>query len=397
MNTQTVYDHRDRCAIAGIGVTELSKRSGQSVLTLATRASLLAIADAGLRIADVDGLVRCDLDRVAPNDLAHSLGIEHLTFWGTTTTGGGAPCGMIGQAVAAILSGQASTVLVYRALNGRSGQRYGQSDTTDTRVGGDGSYDEYFAPWGLTTPGQMWSLIAQRHMHDFGTTSEQLGEIALACREHANRNPAAQMHDRTLTIDQYLDSRMIASPLRLYDFCLETDGACAVIVTTAERARDLAQPPVIIRAVAQGAPPQVQGGVCYPSLMRTELVSQPSAAIAETLYRRAGLGPDDIDTAQFYDCFTPTVLLQLEDYGFCGRGEGGPFAASGALRLNGRLPINTSGGNLSEGYLHGLNHVLEGARQVRGTSTGQVPNAETCLVTSGLPLISSALILRSDA
>jgi acetyl-CoA acetyltransferase len=203
------------------------------------------------------------------------------------------------------------------------------------------------------------------------------------------------MRDRTLTMEQYLDSRVISAPLRLFDYCLETDGACAVVVTSTERARDLAKPPAVIRAVAQGGSFDMQGGIAFPVLMRPSLTTQPSAKVAETLYSRAGLGPRDIDVAQFYDCFTPTILFQLEDYGFCEKGEGGPFAASGAIGKGGSLPINTAGGNLSEGYIHGLNHIVEGVRQIRGESTSQVPNAETCLVTSGLPIVTSALILRT--
>jgi len=387
-------EHRDRCAISGIGATAFSARSGRNPLSLATEAALAAIADAGLRPDDVDGIVRSEMDGVAHNDLATALGLTQLTYWGSTGTGGAAPCGQIGQAVGAILSGQASTVLVFRALNGRSGARYGRGTGRSVRVGGRGMLDEFFAPHGLVAPGQMFALIARRHMIEFGTEERQLGAIALACRERANANAGAQMRDRTLTMDDYLSARTIASPLRLYDFCLETDGACAVVVTTAERAAHGPQSPALIRAVAQGGPAGMQGGMMYPSLMRDTITTQPSAAVAETLYRRAGLGPDDIPVAQLYDCFTITVLLQLEDYGFCAKGEGGPFAASGAIGKGGRLPINTAGGHLSEGYIHGMNHIVEGVRQIRGTSAGPVPGADVCLVTSGLPVATSAMILR---
>jgi acetyl-CoA acetyltransferase len=387
---------RDRCAIAGIGTTEFSKRSGCSVLTLAVEASLAAITDAGLDASDIDGIVRCDFDQVLHNDLAGALGIERLTYWSTVGTGGGAPCGMVAQAVAAILSGQASTVLVYRALNGRSGQRYGQPLSIERSVGGAGSYDEFFVPYGAQVPGHVFALCAQRHMIEFGTTAEQLGCIALACRERANDNPAAQMHGRPLSMNDYLNSRWVTRPLRLLDYCLETDGACAVIVTSTEHARDLPRPPALIRAVTQGAAPDEQPGYFLSSAVRRSLTTWPSAPIADELYRRAGLGPADIDVAQIYDCFTITVLIQLEDYGFCKKGEGGPFAASRALELGGALPINTAGGNLSEGYIHGLSHIVEGVRQIRTTSPSQVPGAETCLVTSGLPNASSAMILRSD-
>jgi acetyl-CoA acetyltransferase len=188
---------------------------------------------------------------------------------------------------------------------------------------------------------------------------------------------------------------MISRPLRLFDYCLETDGACAVIVTSTERARDCRKSPVLIRAVAQGSIPDPQPGIQYPVLMRESITELPARAVAATLYRRAGLGPEDIDVAQVYDCFTITVLLQLEDWGFCKKGEGGPFAASGAIDLHGSIPINTAGGNLSEGYIHGMNHVLEGVRQIRGESTSQVLGAEVCLVTSTPLPPGSALVLTA--
>jgi acetyl-CoA acetyltransferase len=384
----------DRCAIAGIGATEFSRKSGRSVLALATEATLAAVADAGMTVEEIDGIVRCEHDVVRHNDLADALGLRELNYWGSAGTGGSAPCAMVAQACAAVATGLARSVVVFRSLNGRSGVRFGRA-TASPQVGGDGSYDEYFTPYGLVTPGQMFSLIAQRHMAEFGTTAEHLGAIAIACRSNANRNPYAQMSGRPLTMDDYLAGRMISRPLRLFDYCLETDGACAVVVTSCERARDGAQPCARIRAVAQGGQPAMQGGLVFPALMRDSLTTQPSAPVARLLYRRAGLEPSDIDVAQLYDCFTITVLLQLEDYGFCSKGDGGPFAASGALNPGGELPINTAGGNLSEGYIHGLNHIVEGVRQMRGTSTSQVQGAEVCLVTSGIPTATSALILTS--
>ena len=393
--TSEQFHHRDRCAIVGIGATDFSRQSGRSDLTLATQAALGALADAGLSPADVDGIVRCDSDRVRHNDLVESLGLTRLDYFSDVGPGGVAPCAMVGQAVAAILSGQATTVLVFRALNGRSGRRYGMSSATQRSVGGGGTYDEFFLPYGLLTPGQIFALLAQRHMLDFGTSEKDLGHIALACRRRANANPAAQMYDRALTMDDYLSARMIARPLRLYDFCLETDGACALVVTSAERAKDLAQPPVAIRAVAQGSVTNPQPGIQFPVVLRESLTTLPAKPTADTLYRRAGLGPRDIDVAQLYDCFTITVLLQLEDYGFCAKGEGGAFVSSGEVELDGTIPINTGGGHLSEGYIHGMNHIVEGVRQMRGTSTSQVPGAEVCLVTSTPLPPGSALILRA--
>jgi acetyl-CoA acetyltransferase len=388
------FSHRDRCSIVGIGETDYSKNSGRSDLTLATQAALAAIDDAGLQPRDIDGIVRCDSDTVLHNDLAHALGIDNLTFWSQVGPGGVAPCAMVGQAVAAILSGQATAVLVFRELNGRSGRRYGLSSESAERVGGAGTYDEFFAPYGLLTPGQIFAIMAHRHMFEFGTRAEHLGEIALTCRARANANPRAQMYDRTLTMEQYLDSRVISSPLRLFDFCLETDGACAVVITSAERARDLRQRPVLIRAVAQAGPANPQPGIQFPVLMRDSITELPASNVADVLYRRAGLGPADIDVAQLYDCFSITVLMQLEDWGFCKKGDGGPFVADGNIALGGTVPINTGGGHMSEGYIHGMNHIVEGARQMRGESTSQVEGAETCLVTSTPLPPGSALILR---
>jgi acetyl-CoA acetyltransferase len=389
------FHHRDRCAIVGIGATDFSRSSGRSDLTLATQAALAAIDDAGLTAQDIDGIVRCDMDTVRHNDLADALGIEELTYWAEVGPGGVAPCAQVAQAVGAILSGQATTVLVFRELNGRSGRRYGLSKQSDGRAGGGGSYDEFFLPYGLHTPGQIFALMAQRHMLEYGTTDKHLGQIALTCRERANANPRAQMHDRPLTMDDYLAARMISRPLRLFDFCLETDGACAVIVTSADRARDLRRPPVLIRAVAQNSVANPQPGIQFPVLLRDCITELPAKAVAKTLYARAGLGPQDVDVAQVYDCFTITVLMQLEDWGFCAKGEGGPFVASGEIDLGGSVPINTGGGHLSEGYIHGMNHILEGVRQIRGTSTSQVPGAEVCLVTCTPLPPGSALMLTA--
>jgi acetyl-CoA acetyltransferase len=390
-------DHvRDRCAIVGVGNTDYSFKSGRSTLTLAAQASSAAISDAGLNPVDIDGIVRCEMDEVLHADLAATLGMPNVSFWAAGSWAGAAPCGMVGLAVNAISSGQATNVLVFRSLNGRSGRRFGRDWSSGQSVGGAGSYLEFLAPYGLQSPGMAYSLFARKHMVDYGTTSEQLGQIAVACHARANQNPGAQRYGHLLTLADYLGSRMIADPLRRYDFCLETDGAAALIVSAAEQARDGAKPTVLIRAVTQGDEEIPRQGGLWGNLLTGPLTNS-SGALANRLYRLAGLGPDDIDVAQFYDCFTITVLMQLEDYGFCARGEGGPFAASGALELDGSLPINTSGGNLADGYIHGLSHIVEGVRQLRGESTATVPGAETCLVTSGMPGPgSSALILRTD-
>ncbi|QIX53588.1 lipid-transfer protein [Rhodococcus sp. DMU1] len=384
---------RDVCAIVGVGESDYSKDSGTSVTALAAAASRAALADAGLDPADVDGVIRNDMDLVSCAALADAIGARNLTYYGEAGPGGSGPAAMVAQAVGAIMSGQASTVVVFRSLNGRSGNRFGLSSEPATTTGGGESMTEFFGPYGLLSPGQFFALLAQEYMYKTGTTSEQLGHIALAARRHANNNPRAQMYARKMTLDDYLDSRMLSSPLRLFDYCLETDGAAAVVVTSTARARDLRQTPAVIRAAAMASGPRPQPGQMYPVLMRDNPLDMPSRYCAETLYRRAGLGPKEVDSAQLYDCFTITALLQVEDYGFCDRGEAGEFAAAGELEIGGSIPFNTSGGHMSEGYIHGMNHIVEGVRQIRGTSSNQVPGASVSLVTSAPPPSTSALIL----
>ncbi len=411
------FGHRDKCAIVGIGSTEFSVSSGRSALTLATEAVTAALADAGLTIDDVDGIVRCDLDHVAPYALAGALGARNLSYWGDVGPGGNAPCMMVGSAVGAILSGQASTVVVFRALNGRSQHRFGGGraqpvDTTSStapgattppapprrsrRVGGSETTDELYQPYGLLAPGHLFALVAQDYTNRYGLTPEQLGSVAVTQRAHANLAPHAQMHDRSMTMDDYLGARMISTPLRLFDFCLETDGACALVITAADRAADLRQPPVLIRALAGGAPPDVRPGMLNSTTGRDDMSDLPGHWAAERLWQRAGLGPQDMGAAQIYDCFSIAVLLQLEAYGFCPRGEAGAFVADGGMTMGGALPTNTAGGHLSEGYIHGVNHLLEAVRQLRGTADVQVPDLEVTLVTSGpMPLASAAVLRRA--
>jgi acetyl-CoA acetyltransferase len=395
MTNSDVVSHRDRCAIVGIGSTDYSSASGRSELTLATQAAIAAVEDAGMAVTEIDGIVRCDKDVVTAIDLVESLGLSELTYWSDGGPGGAAPAALVGQAVGAILSGQATTVLVFRSSNGRSARGRGVTPRWRTPVGGGGTYDEYFVPYGLFTPGQVFALVARRHMIEYGITSDHLGRVALACRARANANPFAQMHGRPLTMDEYLAGRVLASPLRLFDYCLETDGASAVIVTAADRARHFRKPVVLIRGLAQGSLSGPQPGPLFPELLR-ESSGQHAEATAKTLYSRAGIGPADVDVAQIYDCFTIAVLTQLESYGFCAIGEAGPFVAGGGIDLDGPLPINTSGGLLGEANIHGMNHVLEGVRQIRGESYSQVPRAEVCLVTSTALRPGSAMVLRSE-
>ncbi|MEV5751419.1 acetyl-CoA acetyltransferase [Actinoallomurus sp. NPDC052308] len=381
---------RDRAAIAGVGYTPFSKDSGVSTLTLAIDAILSALDDAGLDVDDVDALATHRVgDSTPPWVVAPALGIPEVNWYLDQFGGGSVSHAVIGQAAMAVATGVARTIVCYRAINARS----------EFRMGGTGRgvapvFDaQYQAPYGYFAPPQQFAMFTRAHMIKYGTTHEQLGSIAVGQRANAVKNPRALKRD-PITIEDYLASRWIAEPLRLLDCCLETDGACAVVVTSAERARDLAAPPVLISGAAWG------GGNSFFSGQGGDFTVSEAARIAPRLYATAGVGPEDIDVAELYDCFTYSVLVQLEDYGFCAKGEGGPYAASGATRLDGPLPVNTHGGFLSEGYVHGINHVAEAVAQLRGTAGDrQVSGAEVALSTAqpGYVLAgTSALILRAD-
>jgi acetyl-CoA acetyltransferase len=251
-------------------------------------------------------------------------------------------------------------------------------------------------PFGLLAPAQMYALMARRHMHEFGTTHRQMGHVAVAARAHANRNPRAVMHGRPLTLEDHASGRLIADPFRLYDCCLETDGACALVLVSAERARDLRRRAVHILAAAEGGEGTWGASLYTHAAPSPAYPSANGAPVARRLWAMAGYEPSVMDVVQLYENFTGLVLMALEDFGFCGRGEGGPFVEDGKLEWpRGSLPMNTSGGNLSEAYVHGLNLVLEGVRQMRGDSTCQVDGAELCLVAGGPGVApTSALVLR---
>jgi acetyl-CoA acetyltransferase len=364
---------RDRAAITGIGATEFSGDSGMSVAKLALIACRAAVGDAGLVRDDIDGLVTFhDNDSSPVRDVATALGLPTLRWWSDTLCGGNWACAAVAQAAMAVATGMANHVLVYRAMNGRSGHRLGRFGGART----DGAY-QFLAPYGFGSPAQIFGMFARRHMHEFGTTAEQLGAIAIAMRKHAQRNPAAVMRDKPLTLDDYLASPMITDPYRLFDCCLETDGAAAVVVTTAERARDLRRPPVYLMGVAAAQP--------YPAdeiTNRADLFETGLSIAAPRAFAMAGITPADVDFAEIYDCFTFEVLQQLEEAGFCARGEGGAFVQGGRIELGGELPVNTHGGLLSEAHVLGMSHVTEAVRQLRGEcGDRQVRDAAIGVVT----------------
>jgi acetyl-CoA acetyltransferase len=375
---------KNRSAIVGIGHTEYVRGTQKTEEELAIEAILAALADAGLRAADVDGMVKYSMESNGEARLAQDLGIPNLSFFGEVGYGGGGGCGTVVHAAAAITAGLAGTVVCFRSRIRFRARPWARTE----QVVSDGQ--AFQAPFGLYAPVHQAAIHGRRHMIEYGTTSRQFGALSVACRSHALRNPHAFMRE-PITVEDHQASRMIAEPLHLLDCCLETDGACAVVVTAAERARDLRQPPAYILAGAQGTGP---GDEPMLSLNRPHVMTTEAAAAARDLYRMAGLTPSDVQVAQVYDHFTPWAIMALEDYGFCAKGEGGPFVESGATGWpDGRLPTNTHGGSLSEAYIHGFNHILEGVRQMRGTSTCQVAGAEVGLVCSAASTPTSALLL----
>jgi acetyl-CoA acetyltransferase len=402
---------RRKAHIAGIGESQYTRWGKIGDVTehaLACQAIQRAVADAGLGVDDVDGLASFAEDRNEAVFLAAELGLPALRFANMVwMPGGGGGCAAMANAAMAVETGQAEVVVVYRSLCQGQFFRFGAAgrDVTTPADPAPPTVQQanslllasmgFAMPYGLLMAAAAYALPTRRHMHLYGTTSEQLGRLAVAFREHASRNPRAVMGGRPMTLEDHQASPMIADPHRLFDCCLESDGACAVVVTSEERARNLAKRPVEILASEQGAPRGYAFGPFTNANIPDALYATGGCEeMAGRLWGKAGLGPGDMDVAQIYDHFTGCVLMQLEDFGFCKRGEGGPFIETGALSWHGgSLPTNTHGGSLSEAYIHGLNHVVEGVRSLRGESSSPVENAEVCLVTSGACVASSAILL----
>lgn len=386
---------RDRTAIAGIGATEFSKDSGRTELRLACEAVAAALADAGLRPADVDGMVTFSMDGTDEIEIARAAGLGDLTYFSRVPYGGGAACGTVAHAAMAVATGMAGAVVCYRALNGRSWSRFGAGiQGMSGAPTADRVHWGWYTPFGLVTPAHWVAMFARRYMHEYGATSEDFGRVAVADRRHAAANPAAWFHGRPITLAEHQASRMIVEPLHLLDCCQESDGAVALVVTSLERARDLRHPPAVIRAAAQGAGTDQEVMTSY---YREDISGLPEMGlVGRQLWRTAGIGPADVQTAVLYDHFTPFVLTQLEELGFCGRGEARHFIADGAIELGGRLPVNTNGGQLGEAYVHGMNGIAEAVRQVRSTAVNQVPGVEHVLVTAGTGVPTSALLLGRE-
>lgn len=382
----------NKCAIAGIGETDYLVNSGRNPLLLALEAIQNAAEDAGIDMREIDGIVTSSIDASASDlIIASNLGLPNVSYSSEVTGLGGAACATVAHAAMAVSSGIANCVVCFRAFTPFDfieAAKHNQS-TLWARAAGAG---EFLRPFGWSAMIDTFAMSCQRHMHEYGTTSRQLGAIAVAARKHASMNPKA-IRGEAITLDDHQASPVITHPLRELDCLISAnDGACAIIVTSTERAKDLRQRPAKIMAAAQSfsATPAL---LWEMAPFKPVITESEAAQLAPRLYRMADLTPDDIDVAQLYDCFTYTQLTLIEDYGFCRKGEGGAFVEGGRIEIGGDLPINTHGGHLGEAYIHGFTHILEGVKQMRGTSTAQVDNAETTLVASAVPGPTSALIL----
>jgi acetyl-CoA acetyltransferase len=380
---------KDRAAVVGVGSTPYYRRgesAPQSPMELAGKALLNACDDAGLTIADVDGFALYSMG-FDTSLFAQWLGIREVRFTGLLTGGGGGAAGSVGLAAAAVATGQAECVASIMTLQ-QAGNRFGASFAPRGARGAaysapPSAEGNFIQPAGLMGPGQMFAVLAQRHMHLYGTTREHFAEVAISTRANAIRRPTALMRE-PLTLDDYFAARMISDPLCLFDFCLECDGAVAVLTTSVERARDLQHPVVFVMASANGGAGRWGQAITWFGMPDEYFVSSGHRTVARRAYDMAGIGPEDVDVALLYDHFSPMVIMQLEDYGFAPIGDGGPFVAEGNIRWpDGRLPVNTHGGNLSEAYIIGMTHVREAVEQMRGTAVNQVAGAEIALVTGG--------------
>ena len=350
---------RDKYAIIGVGETTYTRGSNLTTRALGTWAVKNAMEDAGIPASEVDGMMSYSNNDSTPSPMiAGDLGIR-LNFYMDVYGGGSSSEALIGLAIGAIEAGMCNTVVVFRSMNGYSQVRIGGTGArARAPVGGDAVHT---APYGWFSAGQNFSPSFMRHMYDYGTTPEQVAMVKVIHSEHASNNPKAYYKQR-LTVDDVLNSRMIVKPLHLLDCCVETDNATAVIVTRAERAYDYRNTPARILGVA--------GRVCKPRIdmhfQHGPISTVAGYYIKDIIWPNAGVGPEDIDLTGAYDAFTFTSMLQLEDYGFCKKGEGGDYVSSGIMRLGAERPNNTSGGHLCEGYTHGMNMIIENVRQLRG-------------------------------
>jgi acetyl-CoA acetyltransferase len=371
-------------SIVGAGCTEFSRQAGRTELQLACESITAALDDAGLAPGDVDGIVSYTVDPVEETELARSVGIEEVNFSSRVPYGGGGSVGVLQHAAAAVAAGTAEVVVAYRAIRARSGAtRFGSAKTAPTPTSGHSGTTamQWCMPFGVLTPASWMALNSVRYMHEFGVESADFGRAVVQFREYAATNPAAWGYQNPITLEEHQESRWIVEPcIHLLDCCQETDGSVALVITSPQRARDLPHTPVHIATSSTAGlfEQEIASDHYRPNLA----IMEGTAALGRRLFEDAGFSRNDIDIALIYDAFSPILLMQLEGLGFCGFGEAKDFIADGNLALDGSLPTNTNGGLIGEGYIHGLNLVLEAVRQLRGTAVNQVADARTAVISA---------------
>ena len=385
----------NKAAIVGVANTDFSKNSGRSELQLAAECVRDALIDAGLTPNDVDGMVTFTMDTSDEIEVSRAVGIKDLSFYSRVPHGGGAATGCLHQATMAVASGAAEVVVVYRAINGRSGHRYSEGVAGDIMTS-DAIHWGWYTPFGLLTPASWVAMHAQRYIHENNVDTNAFFEVAKTFRDYASTNPAALFHGQAFDKNEYDSQKDIVSPLKLYDCCLESDGGSAIIVTTPEKAKALQAKGikgVLVNGVGQSASANMESMTSFYHQDADSPTPEMDNAAAQA-YAQSGLSADDIDAAVIYDAFTPTVLWQLESWGVCDKGRADDFVLAGNLGPNGRLPTNTNGGQLSEAYIHGINGIVEAVQLVRGNSVNQPSKSiNHVLVTSGAGVPTGGAIL----
>jgi acetyl-CoA acetyltransferase len=402
------WSHQDKTAIVGIGATEYYVRGKswpRTINDMAGEAILNACADAGISVRQIDGIAYYStagagyLDKFDTASLMETLGIPHVGFSATLTSGGGGCPGAIGLATAGLMNEDCTYTITLMALQQLPQHRLG----VVFGASAPNAENSFLQPSGLVGPGHLMSVLARRHMYLYGTDPKAFQEIVQATRANTHNRPKA-IRKAPLSDEEYQNSPMLADPLRRLDFCLETDGAVAVVTTTMDRAKDCRHKPAVVHAVRHGGTREWGRAFAWMGMQDPDFASSGHKYIGDRLWADSGLSAKDMDVALLYDHFSCMVLMQLEDYGFCAKGEGSDYVLSGRLRydlatqgsLNGGIPVNTHGGNLNEAYIIGMTHIVEGVEQVRGTAINQVKDAEFALVSGGpasLPV--SGMILRS--
>jgi acetyl-CoA acetyltransferase len=376
-------NNENQAAIVGIGQTEFSKNSGRSEQQLAAEAVLAACQDAGIAPESIDGMITYTLDHSDEVDVMRSLGCKEINYTTRLPQGGASSISTLVHAKQAVEAGFCDTMVIWRAMNERSQYRFGQPTPTVSPDAHSSTFFEWCFPFGSQTPAAWEVLSCGPYLHHYGVTSEDLGRIAVLMRKHAATNPNAWFYDKPITLEDHQNSRWIVKPwLRLLDCCQESDGGVALIITRMDRAKDLKQKPARLL------------GAEYAFLFNHEIVSDfyegdltetaNSERVTEKLTAAAGLAPKDTNVAMIYDNFTPQILRQLEGFGYCGAGEAKDYVADGHMELDGKSPLSPNGGLIGEGYIHGMNNITEGVRQIRGTAANQVSDVETVFLASGI-------------